>query len=314
MTGLILTLPDGTQYQLTGDLKATAANQPEQPPIEQPPETEPPPEQPPAAGLFDFRADFNAFAANTNLLTAEDWKKLWKQAIDQGSPKVVCLEQNSDATRHDFWIRSGGPTGGNYLSAFMPRDSFGMGHRSCQVWLGKAKIVNVSFRWRVKDPGVNLWTEGGGKWGGAINWGPITTSPGGGLRNFAIWPAGASSLGHQDIVVGLQDQRDAPNSGKQWVQPVYNGFRPIQYGHWYEIHMRMTGAPASDKGKVRIEYWKDADPKFDFTARTDNFNAQAGVADVFYDLTCFFGGGAANAAPKDCWFDFGDIRVWTEDA
>jgi len=57
-----------------------------------------------------------------------------------------------------------------------------------------------------------------------------------------------------------------------------------------------------------------ADPKFDFTARTDNFNAQAGVADVFYDLTCFFGGGAANAAPKDCWFDFGDIRVWTEDA
>lgn len=302
-TEITLKEDNGTITTLQGEM--IVIGQDSTPPVEPP--IEPIPPQP---GQYDFHADFDAFSRDYNMRSADDWKKLWKEAIDQGSPKVVCLEQNTDATRHDFWIRGNGPAGHNYISAFMPHDSYGMGHRSCQVWVGKPNIVNVAFKWRCPTPagGINLWTRGGGKWGGAWQFGPIQSGATGGIRNFAIWAAGQSTLGRQDITVGLQNQPD----GGQWVQPPYYAYRPIMYDHWYSIKMRMTGGTADFPKRVRCEYWKDSDPVFDYTANTTNGNAQGGKADVFWDLTCFFGGGAANSAPADCWFDFADIHIWTE--
>jgi hypothetical protein len=264
---------------------------------------------PPPLPKIDFTADFNSFAKDYNMLTSTDWQKLWKQGLDQGIAGVYCLEQNTDATRHDFYIRSGGPEGRNYMSVFMPKGSYGMDHRSCQIKLGKPTApVNWSFKWRVPDPGTNLWTAGGGKWGPACQYGPIQSGPTGGIRFMPTWAGGASTLGKQDLTCSIQNQPD----GGQWLQPPYYGFRPIVYNNWYNVHFRMTGAPASAKGTVRCEYWKDNDPVMDYTAVTTNQNAQAGLADVFIDWTCFFGGGEANAAPKDCYFDYADFRIWLE--
>ena len=258
---------------------------------------------------MDFTADFAAFDPGHVIMSTNEWEKIFAVGLDQGA-SVYCLEDNTDATEHQFTLGTDSAVG-PYVELFMPQGSYGMGHRSCQVQVGKPTgPVNVSFKWMVPAPpgNVNLWTAGGGKWGGAWQYGPIQSGPTGGIRLFAIWAGGGSTLGKQDIVVGLQNQPD----GRQWVQPPYYGFRPIEYGHWYNIRYRMTGGSAEAPTSVRCQYWKDDDPEFDYTAVTDNYNAQAGKAAVFFDLTAFFGGTAPNAAPADARFRFADLRIWVE--
>jgi len=288
-SSVIVVMPDGTQLTYYPDSGV---------------EPIPPPQY-----AMDFRANFAAFEPGHVIMSTEEWKQIWKAGVDQGAT-IYCLEDNADATRHDFSLGVDDAVG-PYVELFMPGGSFGMGHRSCQVKIGKPKTpINASFKWCCPTPakGVNLWTAGGGKWGGAWQFGPIQSGPTGGVRMYAIWAAGASTLGSQDIVVGLQNQVD----GRQWVQPPYYGYRLIIYDHWYDIRMRMTGGSETDPMTVRAEYWKDQDPVFDYTADTDNPRCRAGAEDVFWDLTAFFGGGAANAAPADARFRFADFRIWVE--
>jgi hypothetical protein len=286
-TSVIVVMPDGTQityYPGTGPAPVYA---------------------------MDFKANFAAFAADHVMNSQSDWNTLWQAGLDQGVTKVFCLEQSTGVTARQFTVRADSQLGRNCMELFMPKGSYGMEHRSCQVWLGKPKTpVNISFKWMCPTPagGVSLWTAGGGKWGPAIQWGPIQSGSIGGIRFMPVWAAGGSSLGKQDITVAIQNQPD----GGQWLQPPYYGYRPIIYDHWYDIHLRMTGAASSAPGTVRCEYWKDTDPVMDYTAVTTNHNAQAGLADVFIDWTSFFGGGAANAAPADAKFRFADFRIWVE--
>lgn len=252
---------------------------------------------------YDFTADFKARPAGYTMMNQEDWNAVFSQALGQGVT-VYCLEQNTDATRHDFTIQADGS-----MQVFMPRGSYGMGHRSVNIRLGKVQgPVNVSYEFMVDNPGVNLWTAGGGKWGPAIQYGPIQSGSTGGIRFMPTWAAGASTLGKQDLTCSIQNQPD----GGQWLQPPYYGYRPIQYDHWYEIHMRMIGGLPEEPTTVVCEYWKDADPVMKYTAETTNQNAQQGKADVMVDWTCFFGGGAANCAPADARFNYKNLRVWVE--
>jgi hypothetical protein len=260
---------------------------------------------------LDFSANMGAFLTGSLMSSQDDWNTLWKAGLDQGVTKVFCLEQSTGVTQRQFSIRADSQLGRNCMELFMPKGSFGMEHRSCQVWLGKPKgPVNISFKWCCPTPAgdINLWTAGGGKWGPAIQWGPIQSGPTGGIRFMPTWAAGASTLGKQDLTCSIQNQPD----GKQWLQPPYYGFRPIEYDHWYDIHLRMTGGSESDPTTVRCQYWKDSDPEMDYTAETDNSNAQAGIAEVFIDWTAFFGGTAPNAAPADARFRFADFRIWVE--
>jgi hypothetical protein len=295
MTGVIITMPDGTVLDLAGNLTATVITLP----------------QPSPGYPMDFSADMGAFQADHTMNSQDDWDALWAAGFEQGVTKVFCLEQSTGVTARQFTIRADSQLGRNCMELFMPKGSFGMEHRSCQVWLGQPKgPVNIAFKWCCPGPsgGVNLWTAGGGKWGPAIQYGPIQSGATGGIRFMPIWAAGASTLGKQDLTVAIQDQPE----GKQWLQPPYYGFRPIAYDHWYDIHLRMTGGSESDPMTVRCEYWKDQDPVLDYRAATTNLNAQAGEALVFIDWTAFFGGGSSNAAPADARFRFADFRIWVE--
>jgi len=290
-TTMIISMPDGTTLTLVGDFSDMPA----------------PPSAPQYA--MDFMANFAAFDPGHVLVSTQEWNKVWQAGIDQGA-SIYCLEDNADATRHDFSLGRDDEVG-PYVELFMPKGSYGMGHRSCQVKIGKPKTpINASFKWMVASPpgNVNLWMNGGGKWGGAWQFGPIQSGPTGGVRMMATWSAGGSQSGKQDITLSLQNQPD----GRQWVQPPYYGYRPIEYDHWYSIRMRMTGGSEADPMTVRAQYWKDDDPEFDYTAHTNNPRCKAGAEDVFWDLTSFFGGTAANAAPADARFRFADFRIWVE--
>lgn len=300
-TVLKITSPDGTEKTLTGTLTDSTGNGGGT--------------QPPSSFAIDFSANFNAFSDGHNMMSTAEWEKVFKQGVDQGVG-IYCLEDNTDATRHDFFVKKGGRNGGNCMRVFMPRGSYGMGHRSVQLKLKKVNgPVNVAFDFMVEDPGINLWTQGGGKWGPAIQYGPIQSGTTGGIRQMPTWAAGQSTLGKQDLTFSIQNQPD----GGQWLQPPYYGFRPIEYNHWYDVHLRMTGGggpaltgtlPAQS---VRCQFWKDTDPMFDYQANTNNSNAQQNKADVFIDWTCFFGGGEANKAPADAYFRYGEkFRVWVE--
>jgi hypothetical protein len=271
----------------------------------------PPDPTPPDSGYaMDFEADFSAFEPGHVVVGQAEWDKIWKAGLDKGA-SVYCLEDNTDATRHDFIIQRAEELSANCVELFMPRGSYGMGHRSLQVKIGKPKApINVSFKWLVvaPDDGSNIWTMGGGKWGGAWQFGPIQSGPTGGIRFMMTWASGGSTLGKQDLTCSIQNQPD----GRQWLQPPYYGYRPIEYDRWYSIRYRMTGGSEAEPMTVRCEYWKDDDPVMDYTAHTDNPRCKAGAEDVFFDLTSFFGGGAANAAPRDARFRFADIRIWVE--
>jgi hypothetical protein len=282
-TTITMTMPDGTTLALTGDMT----------PI--------PPPTPP----LDFMANFAAFPAGHVVASQAEWNAIFQAGLNQGA-SVSCLEQSTGVTARQFSL--GVDSGvGPYLELFMPKGSFGMEHRSCQVKIGKpVEPVNASFRFMIPNPGVNLFTAGGGKWGGAWQYGPIQSGSTGGVRFMGIWSGGASTLGKQDLTCAIQNQPD----GGQWLQPPYYGFRPIIYDHWYEVRFRMTGGSADKPQTVRCQYWKDNDPELDYTANTTNPNVVAGQANVFWDITSFFGGGAANAAPADCKFRIADLRIW----
>lgn len=183
---------------------------------------------------LDFWADFTALRADTVMENAGDWNVLFADAIDQGVT-VQCLEQNTGVTERQFSIIEDG-RGSQCLRMFMPRGSYGMGHRSVNLTLGKVDgPVNMSCDFMVEDAGANLFVAGGGKYAAAIQYARIQSDAGGGLRWMPIWPAGASTLGKQDLCIGLQDQRSQANGGpsnNQWLQPPYYGYRPIEPGHW----------------------------------------------------------------------------------
>jgi hypothetical protein len=287
-TVITLTMPDGTTvvYNRENDV----------PPI--------PPE--PAYAMY-FTANFAAFPAGHTIMSTGEWEQIFADGLAQGA-EVYCLEDNTDATRHDFTLGHD-PEVGSYVDLFMPQGSYGMGHRSCQVRIGKPTTpVNCSFRFQVVPASVNLFTKGGGKWGGAWQFGPIQSGPTGGIRFMGTWAGGASTFGKQDLTCSIQNQ---PNGG-QWLQPPYYGYHPIEPGHWYSVRFRMTGGSAEDPMTVRCEYWKDSDPVMDYTAHTDNPRCKAGAEEVFWDITSFFGGTEPNAAPADAHFRIADLRIWVE--
>jgi hypothetical protein len=262
--------------------------------------------QPPQFAM-DFTANLDAYPPGHIIQSAAEWNSIFQSGLDQGAT-IFCLEQSTGVTARQFSLGSD-PQVGSYLELFMPKGSYGMEHRSCQVKIGKPLgPVNASFRFMIPDPGVNLFVNGGGKWGGAWQYGPIQSGSTGGIRMMGTWAAGASTLGKQDLTFSIQNQ---PN-GNQWLQPPYYGYRPIEYNHWYSVHFRMTGATATEPTTVRCQYWKDQDPVLDYTANTDNSNAQAGKADVFWDITSFFGGTAPNCAPADAKFRIAQLRIWVE--
>lgn len=285
---LILTdIAGNTEKTLTGELSDA-----ESPPTPNP-------------GGIDFTANWQALPAGTTIMTGGEWNDIFAAALAQ-HVDVYCLEQNSDATRHDFSIIDDG-RGGQCLRMFMPKGSYGMGHRSTNLTLGPVNgAVNVEYEFLV-EPG---WSgmAGGGKYPAATQYGPIQSGPTGGIRLMPTWASGASVLGKQDLSFSIQSQPD----GAQFLQPPYYGVRPVEIDHWYKIRTRMRGGVIDAPGNVLCEFWKDDDPPFSYEATTDNPNVLQGKASVSIEITGFFGGTAPNAAPADTWFRVGKFRVWVE--
>lgn len=266
--------------------------------------------EPEPENSIDFSADFSRLPAGRELTTVDGWNTIFPDAAAQGVE--IRLVKHSDIQH--FTIRNGGCNGGNCLELTSPKGSYGM-QRSTQLWLGKPTgAVNVEWDYMIDTTDgstTNLFTAGGGKWGGAaIQWGPIQSGPTGGIRLMPVWPEGPPA-NERALTVAIQNQPD----GRQWLQPpFYNpDFAPIEQGRWYKARIRMTGASEADPTTVRCEFWLNGEQKLDYTAHTDNHNAIAGMADVFIDICGFWGGVAKNAAPADAAQYTGEhFRVWVE--